>query len=81
MAATPRRAKACEAALKGRPWTRETIAACQAVLAKDYAPITDMRASKDYRATIARNLLLKFFHETSEPALETRVGGRRVANG
>jgi xanthine dehydrogenase small subunit len=81
MAATPRRAKACEAALKGRPWTRETIAAGQAVLAKDYAPITDMRASKDYRATIARNLLLKFFHETSEPALETRVGGRRVANG
>lgn len=81
MAATPRRAKACEAALKGRPWARETIAAGQAALAKDYAPITDMRASKDYRATIARNLLLKFFHETSEPALETRVVGQRVANG
>jgi xanthine dehydrogenase small subunit len=81
MAATPRRAKACEAALIGRTWTRETIAAGQTALAKDYAPITDMRASKDYRATIARNLLLKFFHETSEPAFETRVVGRRVANG
>ena len=81
MAATPKRAKACEAALKGRRWTRETVAAGQAALAKDYAPIADMRASKDYRAMVARNLLLKFFHETSDPALETRVVGRRVANG
>jgi len=75
MAATPKRARHCEAALNGKPWNRETIAAGQAALRQDYTPISDMRASRTYRSMVAENLLLKFFHETSEPAAATRVVG------
>jgi xanthine dehydrogenase small subunit len=75
MAPTPKRAKACEQALIGNAWTREAVARGQAALAQDYAPITDMRAGKAYRARVAENLLLKFFHETTTPEVETRVVG------
>ena len=81
MAGTPKRAIACEAALRGRPWTRESVAAGQAALAKDYEPITDMRATKEYRARLAGNLLLKLWHETTVPELETRVVGPGRAYG
>jgi len=81
MAGTPKRASATEGALRGRPWTPETIAAGQAALAKDYEPISDMRASKSYRARVAGNLLLKFWHETTEPNLESRVVEPRRAHG
>ncbi len=83
MAATPKRARHCEKALIGRPWTRETLAQGKAALRRDYAPISDMRASKTYRSLIAENLLLKFFHETGEPEAETRViaAAARAAHG
>ena len=81
MAATPKRAIACEAALKGKPWTRSTIAEGQMALRRDYAPITDMRASQAYRSRVAENLLLKFFIETTETSAATRVVGTRQAHG
>jgi xanthine dehydrogenase small subunit len=65
MAAVPARARACEAAIEGRPWTLETVTAGVAALAGDFQPLTDMRASADYRARIARNLLMKFYLETT----------------
>ena len=66
MAATPKRAKAVEAALKGKPWTEETVLEAADAFAEDFSPISDWRASADYRALIARNLLMRFFYETSE---------------
>ncbi|UXN68415.1 xanthine dehydrogenase small subunit [Devosia neptuniae] len=65
MAATPKRAKAVEAALVGKPWTLETVEAAMAVFGEDYQPISDMRASAEYRLLTAQNLLLRFFHETT----------------
>jgi xanthine dehydrogenase small subunit len=65
MAATPRRAPACEAALAGQPWNAATCERAAAALAKDYTPIADMRASAAYRLTVAQNLLRKFHLETS----------------
>lgn len=65
MAATPKRAKAVEAMLVGKPWTMETIEAAVAAFAEDYQPISDMRASADYRLLTAQNLLKRFFLETS----------------
>jgi len=65
MAATPKRASACEAALAGREWSRETCEAAATALAQDYTPIGDMRASAEYRLHVAQNLLRKFFLETS----------------
>ncbi|HCN71336.1 MAG TPA: xanthine dehydrogenase small subunit [Pusillimonas sp.] len=65
MAATSRRAYEAEKALVGQPWNEETIAAAMAALGRDYQPMSDMRASSDYRLQTARNLLYRFFLETS----------------
>ena len=65
MAATPKRAKAVEAALVGKPWTQATIDAAVAAFAEDYQPISDMRASAEYRLLSAQNLLQRFFLETT----------------
>ncbi|MCD5974765.1 xanthine dehydrogenase small subunit [Pseudomonas quasicaspiana] len=73
MAAIPKRAAACEKALKGAPWTSETVErACQA-LAEDFTPLSDFRASKEYRLLSAQNLLRKYFIELQTPTLQTRV--------
>jgi xanthine dehydrogenase small subunit len=42
-------------------------------LANDYAPLTDMRASSAYRKSVARNLLYKFWLETSGSKTATQV--------
>ena len=65
MAGTPKRATACEAALAGQAWTEETINAACLALTEDYSPLTDMRASADYRLKVAQNLLRKAFIETT----------------
>ena len=65
MAATPKRAKAVEAALVGKPWTQAAVDAAIAAFAEDYQPISDMRASADYRLLAAQNLLRRFFLETT----------------
>ena len=65
MAATPKRARTVEAALLGKPWTEETVTAAMAEYARDFTPLTDMRASAEYRALAARNLLLRFFAGTT----------------
>ena len=65
MAATPKRAAKAEAALVGQPWTAQTIAEAQAALAEDFAPITDWRASAEYRAASARGLLKRFYLESA----------------
>ncbi|WP_018236543.1 xanthine dehydrogenase small subunit [Ensifer sp. BR816] len=63
MAATPKRAKAVEAALIGQPWSEETVRAAQAAFETDFQPITDWRASSAYRMLAAKNLLMRFFLE------------------
>ncbi|MGE8464871.1 MAG: xanthine dehydrogenase small subunit [Pseudomonas putida] len=73
MAAIPKRARACEAALRGKPWNQANIErACQA-LAEDFTPLSDFRASKEYRLLTAQNLLRKYFIEQQTPYIETRV--------
>ena len=69
MAATPKRAAKVEAALVGKPWTEETDRQdAMAQFEKDFTPLTDWRASADYRAISARNLLRRFYLEhTGEP--------------
>jgi xanthine dehydrogenase small subunit len=76
MAATPARATAAEAALAGQPWTLATVRAAMAALDSDYTPLTDFRGTREYRALVARNLLLRFYHETAgaAPARVTAYG-------
>ena len=64
MAATPKRAAACEAALIGRPWTEQTVEAAAEALAQDFQPIDDTRASAAYRLAAAQNLLRKVFAQS-----------------
>ena len=65
MAATPKRAKAVEARLLGRDWTEANVLSALDAFAEDYQPLTDMRASAEYRLLAARNLLRRFYLETT----------------
>ncbi|MBX3603298.1 MAG: xanthine dehydrogenase small subunit [Rubrivivax sp.] len=64
MAATVRRATGAEAALRGRAWDEAALADAQAALAQDFAPLSDLRASADYRRTVAQQLLRRFWLQT-----------------
>ncbi|HEY0717318.1 MAG TPA: FAD binding domain-containing protein [Streptosporangiaceae bacterium] len=66
VAATPLRAREAEAILTGRPWTRETVTEAAAALARAGTPISDHRASAQYRTAMLRTSLLKFYAEHGE---------------
>ena len=63
MAGTPMRAKAVETALIGADWTEAGIAPALDAFAQDYKPMTDMRASAEYRLETARNMLRRYLLE------------------
>jgi xanthine dehydrogenase small subunit len=73
MAATPKRAPGCEAALVGEPWTSETAATAASAVASDYAPISDFRSSADYRSTVAGNLVRRLHIQTTAADTLTEV--------
>ena len=73
MAGTPRRAALAEAALLGQPFAEASFVAAGRALAQDFQPMTDMRASAEYRGTVARNLIRRFWLEQSEPGLPLRL--------
>jgi xanthine dehydrogenase small subunit len=74
MAATPKRAANAEAALVGSSFDDRAVERAVRALAEDFSPITDMRASKDYRLKAARNLLRRFYLENAGgEKLATRV--------
>jgi xanthine dehydrogenase small subunit len=73
MAATPVRVAAVERALIGEAWTEANVQAAMNVMDTALTPISDMRASAAYRRMVARNLLYRFFLETTMPAARTRL--------
>ncbi len=73
MAATPCRARRTEEALAGRPWCRDTVDAAMQAMRNDFAPISDMRASGQYRMQAARNMLLRYFFEDSCPDMPANI--------
>ncbi|KUL97148.1 FAD-binding molybdopterin dehydrogenase [Bosea sp. WAO] len=75
MAGIPKRAQAAEAALLGRLWNAEAVAAAKSALAQDFTPLTDMRASAGYRLKVAGNLLTRFLLESHGPTTPIRVAG------
>ncbi len=64
MAATVKRAAQAEAALVGKPWTQASVNAAKLALAQDFKPLSDMRASADYRLQVAQNLIQRLWLET-----------------
>jgi xanthine dehydrogenase small subunit len=74
MAATPKRASLTEAALSGLSLRDEAQwQSAIAVLAQDFQPISDMRASSSYRLETAQALLHKSLLELSGTATATRL--------
>ncbi|SDH81899.1 xanthine dehydrogenase small subunit [Pseudomonas panipatensis] len=73
MAAIPKRARACEAALLGQPFDAATFERAAVALGEDFTPLSDFRASKEYRLLTAQNLLRKCFLELEAPQAVTRV--------
>ena len=63
MAPIPKRAIHCEKILLNSNLSEEVILNAKMSLEKDFQPIDDMRASKNYRMEIAKNLLIKCFSE------------------
>ena len=64
VAATPVRAVKTEAALAGQPWTAATVQRAIATLRAEFTPISDMRASGDYRREVLGNLLQRYWLES-----------------
>jgi xanthine dehydrogenase small subunit len=80
MAATPKRALGAEAALaNGNLRQPDTWQAAISSLARDFQPISDMRASAEYRMEVAQGLLRKALLEISRAKKATRVIGVREA--
>ena len=52
-----------EAFLIGKPMNLQTMQQAGDIAVTEITPITDVRGSKDYRLQLARNVLLKFFHQ------------------
>jgi xanthine dehydrogenase small subunit len=83
MAAVVRRAVSAEAALRGAEWNETTLQRAQQALDADFTPLTDLRASADYRRQVARSLLRRLWLETRPgdalPASATSVWARDAA--
>lgn len=77
MAGTPKRAAAAEAALMGASFNATSFTAASNALAEDFQPLSDWRATADYRMTAAKNLLHRFWLEqgAGEPVRLSRLAG------
>ncbi len=71
MAATTKRATEAEVFLTANEWTRENIEQAMEMIQRAFTPITDARSGAEYRSIAAKNLLLKFWNETSKEILTT----------
>ena len=80
MAGIPKRAKAVEESLRGLSLadTSRWHLAAEAV-AKDFTPLTDLRASASYRSRVAGNLVIKAIAEVAGvSAGVTRIADHRI---
>ncbi|MFV2052373.1 xanthine dehydrogenase small subunit [Aliiroseovarius sp. YM-037] len=68
MAATPKRATHAEAALIGAAWSEASLFAAADCLGDDFSPLTDWRASADYRLQVSKNLFHRFWLEQQDTA-------------
>ena len=76
LAGTPKRATHVEQALLGQPWSEATVAAAATEISQDFTPMTDMRASAEYRLESARNMLMRYFSDltgASQSVLEVQL--------
>ncbi len=66
MAEIPKIAKLTQKYLLNRKFNAESINGAKNIIAQEFNPIDDMRASKEYRKKISQNLLERFLHEQNQ---------------
>ena len=66
MSEIPKRALTIEKNLINSEFSENTFSRAVDLMNKDFSPLDDMRASKNYRLTVAKNLLLKAFYEIND---------------
>lgn len=66
MAAMTKRAAKAEAFLTGKSWSRDHVEAAMDLVEAEFIPISDARSSKEGRRVMSRNLLLKFWVDTTQ---------------
>ena len=69
MAPIPKRATNCEKTLTNSNLSEDSFEKAKKDLEKDFSPINDTRATKDYRMEVAKNLLMKCFLEIKKKKL------------
>ena len=65
MAATPKRARASEAALTGSAWREDALMEAAQAVDEDFEPLSDHRASAAYRSMVAKNLFARLWRDIS----------------
>ena len=73
MSGVPQRAPHVELALLLHAFTADTFASAKAALALDFQPLSDLRATAQYRLQVAQNLLTRFYLECENPQDETSL--------
>ncbi|MCI5099002.1 xanthine dehydrogenase small subunit [Phaeobacter italicus] len=73
MAGVPKRASHVEAALIGQPLSSATLSTARSEFARDFTPMSDMRASADYRLEAAANMLARYFDDLGQTQTPTHV--------
>ena len=73
MAEIPKRASHCEQALINTAWNEQTLNLAIDAMAKDFTPISDFRASAEYRLSVSQNMLRRLFLETQEGTQALRI--------
>ena len=63
MASVPKIAKLTQSYLINKELTNSNINEAKKLITKDFDPIDDVRASKEYRKKISQNLLERFYSE------------------
>jgi len=73
MAGIPKAATNLEQALVNKEVSMEAFEEAAQVLGQDFAPMTDVRATSEYRMQVAQNLIQKCAFELSNPNSVTRI--------
>ena len=66
MSEIPKRATIIEKNLVNSEFSENTFNKAVNFMDKDFSPLDDMRASRNYRLNVAKNLLLKAFYEIQD---------------
>ena len=79
MAGIPARARHAERALLDAGWTAQGIEAAAAALARDFEPLSDLRASGAYRLRAAGNLLRRLYRQHAGKSCALRTADALAA--